>query len=44
LPIIAGFGALLVAALTVMWLVVASRTAVGAWRGELFVAPCLADE
>ncbi len=35
------FGALLVVALTMMWLVVAARTIAGAWTGKLFVAPCL---
>jgi len=37
------FGALLVAALAVMWLIVSALTLRGAWRGELFVAPCLVD-
>ena len=36
------FGCVLVAVLTVMWLIVARRTVQGAWRGELFVSPCLA--
>ena len=35
------FGALLVVALTMMWVVVAARTIAGAWSGKLFVAPCL---
>ncbi len=35
-------GCLLVAALALMWLVVATRTVQGAYRGELFVSPCLA--
>jgi hypothetical protein len=25
-----------------MWLIVAKRTVQGAWRGELFVSPCIA--
>jgi len=36
------FGAVLVAALAVMWLIVGKRTLQGAWRGELFVSPCIA--
>ncbi|WP_028621650.1 TDT family transporter [Pseudomonas sp. Ant30-3] len=36
------FGCALVAMLAVMWLIVARRTVQGAWRGELFVSPCLA--
>lgn len=36
------FGCVLVALLTVMWLIVAKRTVQGAWRGELFVSPCIA--
>lgn len=36
------FGCVLVAMLTVMWLIVAKRTVQGAWRGELFVSPCIA--
>jgi len=38
-----GVGSLLVVALTLLWLMVASRTLLGAWRGELFVSPCLAQ-
>ncbi|NBA97783.1 TDT family transporter [Pseudomonas sp. R5(2019)] len=38
-----GFGVLLVAALAAMWLVVGKRTLRGAWRGELFVSPCIAS-
>ena len=38
---IADFGIVLVAMLTVFWLIVATRTWLGAWRGDLFVAPCL---
>ncbi|KNH20807.1 C4-dicarboxylate ABC transporter [Pseudomonas syringae] len=36
------FGCVLVAMLAVMWLLVAKRTIQGAWRGELFVSPCIA--
>ena len=36
------FGCVLVALLAVMWLIVANRTVQGAWRGELFVSPCIA--
>lgn len=36
------FGCMLVAMLAVMWLIVAKRTLQGAWRGELFVSPCIA--
>ncbi|WP_130905268.1 TDT family transporter [Pseudomonas sp. Sample_22] len=35
-------GCALVALLAVMWLIVGTRTAQGAWRGELFVSPCIA--
>ncbi len=35
-------GGVLVAALAAAWLVVAARTARGAWQGRLFVSPCLA--
>ena len=43
LPIAAihGFGVVLVMLLTVVWAIVAARTIRGAWRGDLFVAPCL---
>lgn len=37
------FGMALVAALLVLWLIVGARTVRGAWRGDLFVAPCLAE-
>ena len=37
------FGMVLVAALLVLWLIVGARTVRGAWRGDLFVAPCLAE-
>jgi len=36
------FGCALVALLAVMWLIVGKRTVRGAWRGELFVSPCIA--
>lgn len=36
------FGAVLVAALAVMWLIVAKGTLQGAYKGELFVSPCIA--
>jgi len=36
------FGCVLVAMLAVMWLIVSKRTIQGAWRGELFVSPCIA--
>lgn len=41
IPAIHGFGVVLVAALACLWLIVGARTVRGAWRGELFVAPCL---
>jgi C4-dicarboxylate transporter/malic acid transport protein len=34
-------GGVLIVFLTLFWLVVMARTAHGAWRGHLFVAPCL---
>lgn len=36
------FGQVLVVMLALLWLVVASRTLKGAWRGELFTSPCIA--
>lgn len=36
------FGCVLVAMLAAMWLIVAKRTVQGAWKGELFVSPCIA--
>jgi C4-dicarboxylate transporter/malic acid transport protein len=36
------FGCVLVALLAVMWMIVGKRTILGAWRGELFVSPCIA--
>ena len=41
IPAFAVFGAALVIALAVLWLVVGARTLRGAWRGDLFVSPCL---
>ncbi len=35
-------GCVLVAALVLMWLLVGTRTVQGAYRGELFVSPCIA--
>ncbi|WP_421526723.1 TDT family transporter [Pseudomonas brenneri] len=35
-------GSVLVAALALMWLVVSKRTVQGAYKGELFVSPCIA--
>ena len=43
LSFFSGMGVVLVAALAAMWLIVASRTVKGAWRGELFVSPCIAN-
>ncbi|KQB54994.1 C4-dicarboxylate ABC transporter [Pseudomonas endophytica] len=36
-------GSLLVLMLILMWCIVGSRTLKGAWRGELFVSPCIAE-
>lgn len=36
------FGSALVAMLVALWLLVARRTVLGAWHGELFVSPCIA--
>ncbi|CAG8867371.1 hypothetical protein PS627_02454 [Pseudomonas fluorescens] len=38
-----GMGALLVAALAALWLLVLVRTAQGAWSGSLFHSPCIAE-
>ena len=35
-------GCVLVLMLALMWLIVGTRTVKGAWRGELFVSPCIA--
>ena len=42
LTVFSVFGCVLVALLAVMWLIVGKRTVLGAWRGELFVSPCIA--
>jgi C4-dicarboxylate transporter/malic acid transport protein len=42
LTFFSAFGCVLVVLLAVMWLIVAKRTVQGAWRGELFVSPCIA--
>jgi len=42
LNIITLFGTGLVVVLIIVWMIVAARTVCGAWRGNLFVAPCLA--
>ncbi|AZC64992.1 TDT family transporter [Pseudomonas chlororaphis] len=42
LTFFAMFGSLLVLALALMWLLVGKRTLQGAYRGELFVSPCIA--
>lgn len=42
IPALHGFGVLLVCLLAAIWLIVAARTLRGAWRGDLFQAPCLA--
>ncbi len=36
-------GIILVMMLAIMWLVVATKTAAGAYRGNLFVSPCIAS-
>jgi C4-dicarboxylate transporter/malic acid transport protein len=41
LPVLAGFGEVLVAALVSIWIVVAIRTSCGAYNGSLFVDPSL---
>ncbi|AUG03581.1 C4-dicarboxylate ABC transporter [Pseudomonas sp. 09C 129] len=42
LTFFAVLGSLLVLALALMWLLVGKRTLLGAYRGELFVSPCIA--
>jgi tellurite resistance protein TehA-like permease len=42
LTFFSAFGCVLVVLLAAMWLIVAKRTVQGAWRGELFVSPCIA--
>lgn len=41
IPFFKGFGAVLVVTLLLVWLLVAAKTVQGAWRGTLFVSPCL---
>jgi len=41
-PFFTGLGAVLVVLLALLWALVASRTLVGAYRGSLFVSPCIA--
>lgn len=41
LPSLRVTGAVLVAMLTIFWLIVSIRTALGAWTGKLFFSPCL---
>lgn len=43
LTIFAVVGTVLAVALAGMWALVASKTAMGAWRGHLFVSPCIAN-
>lgn len=40
---LSGMGLCLIAAQAVLWVLVSSLTFRGAWRGELFVSPCLND-
>ncbi|VEF10065.1 C4-dicarboxylate transporter/malic acid transport protein [Pseudomonas fluorescens] len=42
LTFFSAFGTVLVILLAAMWLIVGKRTVQGAWRGELFVSPCIA--
>lgn len=41
IPFLKGLGGLMVVALLLVWLLVATKTVRGAWRGTLFVSPCL---
>jgi len=41
-PFFTDLGAVLVVALVLLWTLVASRTLAGAYRGSLFVSPCIA--
>ena len=41
LAVLADFGVVLVGLLVLLWIIVSSRTAFGAWRGDLFFSPCL---
>ncbi len=44
LALLDGAGAALVGLLVLMWGTVAVRTVIGAWRGDLFFAPCLLSD
>jgi tellurite resistance protein TehA-like permease len=44
IPAFAVLGAALVVALAALWLIVGARTLRGAWRGDLFFSPCLAED
>jgi C4-dicarboxylate transporter/malic acid transport protein len=44
IPAFAAFGAVQVLALAALWLIVGVRTVKGAWRGDLFYSPCLAED
>lgn len=43
-PALAAIGTGLVVILALIWCIVVIRTVRGAWRGDLFVAPCLTQE
>jgi tellurite resistance protein TehA-like permease len=43
LHVLSIFGALLVTALAGLWLLVGALSIRGAWRGDLFVSPCLKE-
>ena len=45
LPIgaLAIYGTALVVVLAVLWAIIGARTLAGAWRGDLFVSPCLSE-
>ena len=40
--LLSNFGTFLVVVLAIMWTLVASRTIVGGWKGNLFISPCIA--
>jgi C4-dicarboxylate transporter/malic acid transport protein len=44
LPAFTVFGGSLVVGLAILWVIVGARTVRGAWRGDLFVAPCLKED
>ncbi len=44
LGVLAAIGAALVALLVLLWGIVFTRTAIGAWRGDLFFSPCLMSD